>query len=405
MAVVKREQALNYGTVTGSQKPPGGTWPAPTPYARSGWQTTISEGHPVYLLGKTRSDIGGPFSTQTTEYPGTDQNFWLYRPGIPLGYQYKGVQTIKASFNLGDFPLSAASGTDVLNALGSTAIARVEPTSPVFSASQFLGELREGVPRIVGGSVFRDETARFRSLGGEYLNVEFGWVPFKSDVDSFLYAVKNSHDILFQYQRDSGKNIRRRYNFPDTNTPPVVTDVGTAYPAPLLASALYASGHGAGKLSYTTTVNKRQWFSGCFTYHLDMGTSQADKLIRHYQEAQKLYGVGITPETLWNLTPWSWAADWFANTGDVLHNISAQAFNGLVIRYGYMMEESIVTKTWNLSDIWYTSEPYSHTFTQTFRTITKQRVPATPFGFGLNWDGFSTSQLAILAALGISRSR
>jgi hypothetical protein len=35
---------------------------------------------------------------------------------------------------------------------------------------------------------------------------------------------------------------------------------------------------------------------------------------------------------------------------------------------------------------------------------TKVRRKATPFGFGLTWNGFNAVQLAIAAALGISHS-
>jgi len=40
-----------------------------------------------------------------------------------------------------------------------------------------------------------------------------------------------------------------------------------------------------------------------------------------------------------------------------------------------------------------------------FVVETKRRIPATPYGFGLKWDEFSSRQKAIIAALGISRSR
>jgi hypothetical protein len=37
-------------------------------------------------------------------------------------------------------------------------------------------------------------------------------------------------------------------------------------------------------------------------------------------------------------------------------------------------------------------------------TETKKRVPASPFGFGITWDGLSPLQVSILGALGITRS-
>jgi len=405
MTVTTRDRKLGFANVQGTLWPPGaGSIPTTTIYSRSGRQHTLSEGHQVSLLGKTSKDIGGGFVTTRHSYAGGGiEDHFFNRPLVPTGYRYRGVQSIKANFNEGDFPDAVYSSDNTLDALGTKAIALVEPTNPNFNAATFLGELRQGIPHMVGTGLLKSKVKRYRELGGEYLNVQFGWVPFKSDINKVRDSITRSHDILSQYEKASGSNIHRRFDFPVSDSGLQVTDRGTAYPSPLLPTALYATGHGPGKLQYYESTSKRQWFSGCFTYHLNMGNSSRDRLIRAYQEAQKLYGVTLTPEMLWNLTPWSWMADWFGQTGDIIHNLTAQAFSGLVMRYGYMMEETITTRTWTLEDIWYTSEPYPHTFTQTFRTIRKSRRAATPYGFGLNWDGFSPYQLSILAALGIAR--
>jgi len=38
------------------------------------------------------------------------------------------------------------------------------------------------------------------------------------------------------------------------------------------------------------------------------------------------------------------------------------------------------------------------------KTVHKSRFPANPFGFGVGWEGLSPTQLAITAALGITRA-
>lgn len=393
-------------TATGALKPPGAgaQYNAPESYLGTGVQSLMSTGHPVSRLGKGQ-DIGGPFVTQRQDYGGGDQNFHLYRPLAPTGYHYKGVQTIKASFNSAHFPDALASSDSDLNQKGATAIARCEPTNPAFSTSTFLGEvLREGVPKMIGQGTFESKGRYFHSLGDEYLNVQFGWAPFKRDVEKFLHAVTHSTEVLRQYRRDSGKNIRRRYVFPSDTPESKTVELSDSYPAPLLPTSLYLTGHGPGKLRYTDSSSTRTWFSGCFTYYSNFGDSQFDKMMQYYEKAQRLLGIEITPEVLWNLTPWSWAADWFTNAGDVLHNISALAFHGLVIRYGYIMETTTVTRVYNLDDIWYTSEPWSHGFSQTFSTTRKVRGVANPFGFGVKMEDLSPYQISILAALGISRS-
>jgi hypothetical protein len=121
----------------------------------------------------------------------------------------------------------------------------------------------------------------------------------------------------------------------------------------------------------------------------------------------------LTPELLWELAPWSWAVDWFTNTGDVINNISQFAGSGLVLRYGYLMEESIVTDIYSLEGHSWKSGLAGRPNTlsrvkipnSVYITHVKQRIRANPYGFGVTWDALSAFQLSILAALGISRDR
>jgi hypothetical protein len=69
--------------------------------------------------------------------------------------------------------------------------------------------------------------------------------------------------------------------------------------------------------------------------------------------------------------------------------------------YGYIMEHSIVRDTYTLSATGF-NQPQAVP-PATFVTETKLRRGANPFGFGLTWDGLSTFQKSILAALGITR--
>jgi len=126
-------------------------------------------------------------------------------------------------------------------------------------------------------------------------------------------------------------------------------------------------------------------------------------MVRYALEARKLTGLSLDPDTLWNLAPWSWAVDWFSNTGDVISNLTDRGLYGLVMRYGYVMEHTITTDTYTLV------QPSSPTAKKMLGsplrviTETKQRRGANPYGFGVSWDGLSPFQGSILAALGISR--
>ncbi len=273
-------------------------------------------------------------------------------------------------------------------ALGGTAIARTEPTNPAFDLSVTLGELmREGIP-IAPGSTVMEQTRLAKKAGGEYLNLEFGWLPLVRSVKDFASVVTNHDDIIRKYQEGANRTIKRSYQWePETEFSYSPTGFG----------AVPVNGNFTGGGRQTST-SKRMWFEVDYVYYLPVGGSTNDKVRRFGSYARKLLGVRLTPEVLWNLAPWSWAADWVANTGDVIHNISAIGTDGLVIRNGYIMchtvRKTIDHGRYNGSGPWcyrYKTEE------------SKTRRPATPYGFGLTYEGLSLKQKAILAALGMSK--
>jgi len=300
-------------------------------------------------------------------------------------------------------PPSAHSSDDDLDEHGATAIARCKPTNSVANAATFLGELyKDKLPLIPGSHTWESRNLKAKQAGEEFLNVEFGWLPLVSDVNSLAYAVTHAETVLSQYERDAGKVVRRRYNFPEQRTiesGPFGFDTQTAYYSP--AAEIFHAGPRTAGVWTRETVHRR-WFSGAFTYAMPSGYDSRSKLSKYALYSDKVLGANLTPETLWNLAPWSWATDWFANTGDVISNISSWSADGLVMQYGYMMEHSIVTDTYTRenSGLINNSVPVQPV---TLVTETKVRRKANPFGFGVSWDGLSPIQLAIAAAIGITR--
>jgi len=350
-------------------------------------------------------DLGSEFTTKRNFYKDSGSEYYVRdAPGGILDYEYQGELFSK------DYSVSPVSTTWpalsypdelLIKSLGTTAIARVLPTNPISDAMVFLGELRnDGFPSLIGSDTFRERARFFKNLGGEYLNIEFGWKPFVADIIKLAHAAKGSKELMAQYVRDSGRGVRRGYSF-DKTTVSTVTPTVAAFPQPAFVTAIYANSTTPPKTTKTTTVTSEFWFSGCFTYLLNLGSSNADKLELHAQLAEKLIGLELTPETLWNLAPWSWAADWAYNIGDVLHNLAAFQQDGLVMRYGYMMAHSVIEDTYTTEPTDYKNRSTGRLF-QTFGTEIKVRRKATPFGFGLSADGFTARQWAILAALGLS---
>jgi len=287
---------------------------------------------------------------------------------------------------------SYATPTDsALNAKGSTAIARTEPTRSVSDVATFIGELRtEGLPRL-NPSVLKASTKKAKAAGSDYLNVEFGWKPVVNDLQKFFTAVTDAHSILENYHKHgNNQKIRRRYAFP-SQTETSATNAVNFLPIP---SQVNAFGQG-------TILTRRQqdmWFSGAFRYYIPVPVTTADKIRGYASDVQKLSGVALTPEVVWNLQPWSWLVDWQSNVGDVLHNISSMGRDGLVLQYGYMMvrSEHETSRCARFGAGSYASN--------TVTSSTKKRIPATPYGFGVDLAALTSRQTAILVALGLSRT-
>lgn len=395
-----------YGTSWGAGLEP--TSPNHT-FVVDGYQKTVSEGHPWPAEKGTGKDVGGEFYTEN--------RFCQVGKYFSASSHYKYTQTSQYHYNgpvFADDPdwgnrskISQLSNSE-LDARGSTAIARTIPTNPSADFSVFLGEmLREGIPSVIGAGLAKSRLKDYRKVGGEYLNVQFGWLPLISSIRELAQSIVNAEALIHQLIRDSGRNVRRQFVFPVETSSWVNETVGDTrtYPWPLLNSIHY--NYGSAKRVTVTTHERRLSFSGCYTYHLELGSSTLDRLNRNAQFAKKLLGLRLSPDVFWNLAPWSWLVDWVSNAGDVLHNVSAFQQDGLVLRYGYVMEHTISKH--EVSVVGLNMRNSSGSFipvpplSMTYGLETKRRRKATPYGFGLELSGFDARQWAILGALGLSR--
>jgi hypothetical protein len=380
-----------------------------------GAQITSSVGHPFKRKNRGPGDIGGEFFTQRSYVIGLNarsHGTWIGR------YEGDGANS-KATvvfdgfinpipINSGSsnmFPSALFSSQAEMDAKGTTAISRCKPTNSVGDAATFLGELlKDGLPSMVGHTLWKDKTQRARDAGSEFLNVEFGWLPMVNDIRKLATAVSHASTVLGQYERDAGRQVRRNYTFPiETQVEKLNYPAGDGFPFIQPSSSVFRFSLGQGYPTVTSTIKKTSWFSGAFTYHLPSGYDNRNAMDRYALYARKVLGAEPTPELIWNLAPWSWAVDWFSNAGDVVSNLSDWAVDGLVMRYGYVMETITheVAYTWTPTT---TVRGKPVPTPVTFGTITKQRRQANPFGFGVTWDGLSPLQAAIAAALGLSRS-
>lgn len=294
--------------------------------------------------------------------------------------------------------------------LGGTAIARTRPGKPLIDLATTIGELRsEGLPRMFGSMMARAQTVRdvFRQGGNEYLNAQFGWAPLMRDITTLATSARATREILERKEREVTRLIRRRYHFRDdietVQSTPASHELSTTGPSVPLFSVRHSV---VTPVEITHTVTK-SYFSGGFRFFYPDYPKAYAALAEIEDKANALLGTRLDPEVLWNLHPWTWLADWFFNTGDLLGNLSALTVDNLVMQYGYIMSETTQTREVTYPAIWQrtgtsTWARASGPLTNTMVKHRKMRSKASPFGFGLNPDSFTESQWAILGALGMS---
>lgn len=300
-----------------------------------------------------------------------------------------------------------------LYAQGSTGYNRAKPGRPIVDFGVAIGELRN-IPTIPGkalisltkslGKSAKDRGKFFKELGSDYLNLQFGWKPFLKDLASLVDIQESLHQRLSQLRRDNGQSIRRRVTLEDSGDL-VVSNTNSGF-----TPSFYPFMHpftivdSSGSQTVTVTTWNKIWFAGKFRYYipdLDDPASNA-RLIR------KLLGLNPTPDVLWNLLPWTWLSDWFINVGDTLSNLNDHAAENLVCEYGYVMHDrGHSTKgtrrgRLNLTGIDRGTPEVICGF-EKYQSV-KERVVASPYGFGLTPGDLSGYQLSVLGALGIQRA-
>jgi hypothetical protein len=289
---------------------------------------------------------------------------------------------------------------------------RMAPGVSEFSLSAFLGELREGLPRALP-DLLRKRADIARAAGSDYLNVEFGWKPLLDDLQSLALSLLEASYGLF---RPFGANHRRREDLPIESfsrfdgSGTLSGYYGSS--SPISHGEHKAEGNGAfGGLSITgqwSTVRRTsiiRSIEGEFVYIPKAGFDPS----KYMDRLETLVSLEITPAVLWQLSPWSWMVDWFADIGGAISSMEAAVSNRVLSTYCYAMETTEVSVDNSVASLRHiNSATVSYTgpkiWTGTQRYVRKRRVRANPFGF----EGTSNSRptgekAAILAALGLTR--
>lgn len=294
---------------------------------------------------------------------------------------------------------------------------RTMPKLEKASAFEFIGELRD-VPRmlkttargfhdlwkLMGGKTSASKIMQPKKIADNFLNHQFGWSPFLKDLKDFDYVVQNYHDIIAKLVKRNDKWTRRRVTLKsEVSSRPIHSGIGNKCLPVFLDPGWYAPGQ---QPTWATVETKSSHITavGVFKYYRPEFDEKVQDRLSQWNSAMQFLtvsGARINPSNLYNAVPWTWAIDWFANVGDYVEHETAVHQDALVSKYSYVMQHQRIERTFS-NELPLFSGGRTLQFSRVIDSKQRERGNS-PNGFSLTWDALTPRQLAIAAALGISR--
>jgi hypothetical protein len=269
--------------------------------------------------------------------------------------------------------------------------------------SKSAGVFNEGW-KLLAGSKKQSVRMLPKKVGDHFLNHQFGWVPFVSDVEKMITIASNSRDIISKMSSENNRWIRRRRTLVTDSSSFLARKDGGWFmePAGDTIGGLIGSGEAFRELWVQQDVVVTT--SGSFRYYrpeFDLGDASYWDALNVMKRHLTIHGARINPSFVYNTTPWTWLIDWFSNAGDHVDMITDWGSDGLAAKYLYLMAHTKSLVKFKQFVPW-KSGPARYECSRVIDI--KQRVNAnTPYGFSLSWGDLTSRQLAILGALGLSR--
>lgn len=271
-------------------------------------------------------------------------------------------------------------------------VAGTNPSRPVIGIpiwAQNLAQLPKMVKNL--GDLIRNpgNVLKPKGFAGEYLGVQFGWLPLIDDLTKLLdfqsHVLKRNKELAQLY---SGKGLRRRLKLADdTSSTGVNTNLGF-YPT------------GTITMTASVTVKRRQWGT-IHWYPTTIPVYHPDD--HKWHNLTNRIVLGATPEGLakglWDVIPWTWLLGWFTNLGKytLAHSWTVPANH----TGGCLMSEAI--GTWKAGSATVSGGSGSVTYSGSVTRSLKTRIVSSVVTVGVNMPYIDMFRLSILGALFVQR--
>lgn len=275
-----------YPTTKGTLKSPG----------QSQISTKVDNGSRELLVSS--GGLHNPFVSQSSKlegglYNGTTKSDKIRYSGWPIIWRAENWM-----HEIPDVPLPSFA------MLSTKLYGASDPSKPYVDIANFIGELRDFPDMIKSiGDRFLSK-GNFHSIGHLNLSYQFGWKPFFDDVVKMFSFAEMCQKRFKELKslKENGSTIRKRRLFEESRTITSTEVLGDSY---------------AGNVSCLCSFTVKEVVWGYVIWRTTQDFPQTDADIAEAAVNSAL-GLYIRPSTVWNLLPWTWAIDWFANIGDVL---------------------------------------------------------------------------------------
>lgn len=307
-----------------------------------------------------------------------------------------------------------------MDGLGDRAYNSTKPHLEKAGGAVFLAELSD-LPRMLQTTSrgFRDIWLQYfgnhvskkfmtpKKVADHFINHNFGWIPFISDMSKFVNTFDKSEQIIKRLSDQNNRWVRRRVTLDDVTSESVLSSGSGMVCFPnnyLVNNGGLSYFNPAASWQLSERVETSTWAVGKFRYYrpeFDLDSPDYSSALAEVGRQLTIYGVRISPANIYKATPWSWAADWVSKAGDHVNHLNDILVDSIASKYCFAMQRQ--TRIRKLVQVL----PFrSGTVCLEFERIvqTKERREGTsPYGFGLTLANLTPRQIAIAGALGVSR--